>query len=497
MSASLSISGVNGRQIKVPTGLFINNEFVPAAGDATVEIENPYNGQKLGSISAAQVADVDRAVSAASKAFRTTWSTAAPELRRNLLNRLGDLIERETESLASLEAVDAGILYRDSSQKFVPQAAETCRYYAGWADKVDGTSLPISEGMAYTKHAPYGVCAAIIPWNSPLMITLWKVAPAVAAGNTIIVKTPEMSPLYGQKLAELVSEAGFPPGVINILCGLGTVAGQALADHLEIRKLSFTGSTAVGRHILASSAKTNLKKVTLELGGKGPSIVFADADWDNALAWTTAGITANNGQICAAGSRIYVQDTIYDRFVREFSRLSKDAIAGDPLLAETTKGPLINKTQKERVMEFIRKGTTENTAKLLHGGDDSKLPSGGHFVPNTAFYDVDRSATIINEEIFGPVASIARFSTEQEAVELANSTSYGLASAVFTEDVNKAVRVSEAMETGQVTVNMWGSVNANTPFGGVKESGFGRDLGKDALEDWTYVKCIKFKISKL
>ena len=328
------------------------------------------------------------------------------------------------------------------------------------------------------------------------MITIWKLAPAIASGNVLIIKTPENSPLYGQKLAELVAEAGFPPGVINILCGVGSVAGQALADHPGVRKISFTGSAAVGRQILATSAKTNLKKVALELGGKGLSIVFADADLENALVWTTAGITLNNGQICAAGSRIYVQSTIYDRFVREFSKRSQKAIAGDPLLAETAKGPLISRIQKEHVMGYIRKGREEK-ADLLHGGDDSGLPANGHFVPNTAFSNVDADASIINEEIFGPVACLAPFTTEQEATELASSTAYGLASAVFTENASRAVRIAEAIESGQVTVNMWGTVDANTPFGGVKESGFGRDLGSSALDEWTYVKCIKFKISKL
>ncbi|KAJ3542774.1 hypothetical protein NM208_g3918 [Fusarium decemcellulare] len=458
--SNITVSGVGGRQIRVPTGLFIDNAFVPAHENAVVGIENPFNGQKLGSISAAQKVDVDNAVSSATKAFNKSWRSSTPQQRRDLLNRLADLIEQDVKNLASLEAVDAGILYRDSSNLFVPQAAETCRYYAGWADKMDGHSLEIADGMAYTKREPYGVCAAIVPWNSPLMITLWKLAPAIAAGNVLIIKTPENSPLYGQRLAELVVEAGFPPGVINILCGLGSVAGQALADHREVRKISFTGSTAVGRQILATSAKTNLKK------------------------------------ICAAGSRIYVQDTIYDNFVREFSQRSRNAIAGDPLLADTTKGPLISKVQKERVMGYIQKGREEK-ADLLHGGDDSGMPSNGNFVPNTAFYNVDPTASIINEEIFGPVACIARFTTEKEAIELANGTSYGLASAVFTENVNRAVRVGEALESGQVTVNTWGTVNVNTPFGGVKESGFGRDLGRDALDEWTHVKCIKFKISKL
>ncbi|KAH8886567.1 aldehyde dehydrogenase [Thozetella sp. PMI_491] len=492
--SSVTITGVAGRQIEVPTGLFIDNEFVPAAGHATIDLENPSTGAFLAKVSAAQASDVDRAVSSAQKAYNTAWRNSLPEQRRGLLNNLADLIERDSQILASLESVDAGILFRDSSGMFVPQAADTCRYYAGWADKLNGDSLTIPQGMAYTRREPFGVCAAIVPWNSPLMTTTWKLAPAIAAGNVLIIKTPELSPLYAQKLGQLIVEAGFPPGVVNILCGIGSVAGKRLAEHPDVHKLSFTGSGLVGREILAASARTNLKKVTLELGGKGPSIVFSDADIENALNWTVAGITVNNGQICAAGSRIYIQEDIYDRFIAEFSKMSQAAVAGDPLLETTTKGPLISGVQKDRVMGYIRKGQEQNV-KLLHGGDAE--PSPGHFVPNTAFFDVDSDAAIIREEIFGPVASIARFKTEEEVVGLANDTPYGLAAAVFTNDINKALRVSNAVECGQVTVNMWGTVNANTTFGGFKESGIGRDLGKEALEAWTQLKCVKINIFKL
>jgi aldehyde dehydrogenase (NAD+) len=324
------------------------------------------------------------------------------------------------------------------------------------------------------------------------MITIWKLAPAIAAGNVLIIKTPELTPLYGQKLAQLVVEAGFPPGVINIICGLGNVAGQALAEHTLVRKLSFTGSGIVGRKILESSARSNLKRITIELGGKGPSIVFADAAWDNALENTVAGITVNNGQICAAGSRIYVQDDIYDRFVAEFSRRSKHAVYGDPLLQGTTKGPVVSLGQKTRVERYIKTALDENT-NILHGGA-SETATDGYFVANTAFCDVAPAATIMKEEIFGPVASIARFSTEEEVIALANDSPYGLSAAVFTQDITRAMRVSSAIECGQVTVNMWGTVNANTPFGGFKESGFGRDLGRESLSEWSQVKCIKINL---
>ena len=320
------------------------------------------------------------------------------------------------------------------------------------------------------------------------MITVWKLAPALAGGNTLIIKTPEASPLYGQKLAQLIAEAGFPPGVVSIVCGLGTVAGKAISEHPDIRKVSFTGSAGAGRQVLAASARTNLKRVTLELGGKGPAIVFDDADWENALLWTTLGITVNNGQVCIAGSRIYVQSTIYQRFAEAFSARSRDAVHGDPLLPETTKGPLINKMQREKVLSFVQKGQASG-AKLLHGGGGEE-----NFVANTAFLDVRQDADIMQQEIFGPVACIAPFETEEEVIEKANDSAYGLSAAVFTNDLNKAFRVTEAMETGQVTVNVWGALNANTPFGGMKESGFGRDMGKEALDEWTVVKCVKWQI---
>ncbi|KAH7039576.1 aldehyde dehydrogenase domain-containing protein [Microdochium trichocladiopsis] len=489
MASSVTLQGAEGRQITVQTGLFIDNEFVPATNNATLDVENPNTATIIAQVSAAQAEDVDRAVRSSQRAF-ATWKHSDPSTRRALLLKLADLVEAHGPDLASLEAIEGGLLYRDSLGLHVAQSVDNLRYFAGWADKLDGASLPIPSGVAYTRREPIGVCAAVVPWNS-LMILFWKLAPAIAAGNTIVIKTAELTPLWAQKSAELIKEAGFPRGVINIICGLGSEAGQALADHPAVRKIAFTGSTATGRRIMQSAARSNLKKVSLELGGKGPSIVFADADWENALFWTTLGITASNGQICAAGSRIYVQDTIYHKFVEEFSRRSRDAVHGDPLLAETTKGPVASEAQLDKILSYVERAK-QSKARLLHGGE--ALPGKGHFMANTAFADVDQNDAIMRDEIFGPFASIAPFSTEDEVIRKANDSDLGLNSAVFTNDVSRAFRLSEAIETGTVTVNCWAMLNANTPFGGVKESGFGRDSGQEALDNWTVTKTVKFNI---
>ncbi|KAK9423373.1 putative Aldehyde dehydrogenase domain-containing protein [Seiridium unicorne] len=487
--ASVTLVGAEQRSITVPTGLFIDNEFVPALNGATLDVENPSTGKHLATVSAAQAEDVDRAVNSATKAY-VSWKTSDPGLRRDLLNKLADLIERDGLEIASLEALESGVLFGVSKTLHVQQSIDNLRYFAGWADKIDGSSLSIPQGFAYTRREPIGVCAAIVPWNA-LMIAFWKIAPAIATGNVLILKTPELTPLWGLKIAQLIVEAGFPPGVLNIITGLGAVAGQALSSHYRIKKISFTGSPGVGRQILATSAKTNLKKVSLELGGKGPSIVFDDADLENALFWTTLGITVSDGQICVAGSRIYVQSSIYDKFIEEFSKRSRDAVHGDPFLPDTTKGALANKAQLDKMLSYVQKGR-DSGAKLLHGGE--RLPGDGYFIANTAFVDVDQKASIMQEEVFGPLASIARFDSLEEVVEKANDSTYGLGAAVFTENVHKAFRVSEALESGMVTVNTWGLVSANAPFGGVKESGFGRDSGKEALDDWTVTKTVKWNI---
>ncbi|KAJ5617162.1 hypothetical protein N7537_002276 [Penicillium hordei] len=492
MSSGLTVTGIQGRQITIPTGLFIHNEFVPSATGLTLAVENPSTGIQLGTISAAGPEDINKAVESAKSAFKT-WRTVPGPVKAQLLLKLADLLERDAKDMASLEAVDAGVLYTDSIGMNIPQAIGCLRYYAGWAGKIDGKTLDIDGGIAYTHREPLGVCGAIVPWNAPLMITIWKLAPALVTGNVLIIKSSELSPLYAQKLAELVKEAGIPPGVVNIVTGEGASAGQALSEHMDVRKIAFTGSDLSGRKILQAASRTNLKKVSLELGGKGPSIVFDDCDIENALLWTRIGITANNGQICAAGSRIYVQASIYDRFIEAYKKAAADAptVAGNPLDASTTKGPVVSRVQHEKILDFIRQGK-QSGAKLLFGG--KRIGDKGYFVENTAFADVGDDTTIMREEIFGPVASIAKFTTEEEVIFKANDSHHGLSAAIFTNDVNRAHRVIKELESGQVTVNAWAMLSPNVPFGGVKQSGFGRDMGEDALEGWTTVKAVKYNI---
>ncbi|KAJ5538470.1 hypothetical protein N7494_007949 [Penicillium frequentans] len=492
MSKSLTVLGSLGRPVTVPTGLFIHNEFVDSSTGLRLSVENPSTGQQLGTVSAAGPEDIDKAVESA-KVGLVTWTKVSAPMRGRLLLKLGALIERDSYDLATLEAVDAGILFTDSMVFNIPQAIACLRYYAGWSDKVDGKVLNMENGIAYTHREPLGVCGAIVPWNAPLMITIWKLAPALATGNTLVIKPSELSPLYAQRLAELVREAGFPAGVVNIVTGEGSKAGQRLSEHPDVQKIAFTGGDIAGRKILEASSRTNLKKVSLELGGKGPSIVFDDCDLDNALYWTRIGITTNNGQICAAGSRIYVHASIYDKFLQAFKKLALDnsTIAGNPLETSTTKGPLVSKAQYQRVLDFIEHGR-KSGATLLFGGE--AIGDKGYFVQDTAFADVDDNARIMREEIFGPVASISKFHTEEEVIFKANDSNHGLSAAVFTNDINRAHRVTRALKSGQVTVNAWAMLSPNVPYGGVKESGFGRDMGEEALEGWTAVKAIKYHI---
>ncbi|KAJ3551327.1 hypothetical protein NM688_g4767 [Phlebia brevispora] len=471
-------------KISVNTGLFINGQFVDPIDKETIEVHNPTTGKLLTKVAVASAKDVDVAVKAARHAYKTVWGQKVPAYERGrLLNKLADLIEKHFDELTALEALDAGKPHSGAKWD-IDATIHNFRYYAGWTDKNSGktmeASIPIDETkFAYTRHEPIGVCGLIVPWNFPLLITSWKFAPALACGNSIILKPSEVTPLSALKLAELAHEAGFPPGVVNVLPGLGSVTGQAMSEHSGIGKISFTGSTLVGRKIMETAAKTNLKRVTLELGGKSPTIIFNDADLEQAVKWAIGGIFMHNGQVCAAGSRIFVQEGIYEEFLKHFVGASQSLTHGDNFDPSVFQGPLVSKGHMERVLSYIEAGKKEG-ATLLTGG--ARLEKDGYYIQPTIFTDVKPDMKIVKEEIFGPVAVVVKFKDEDDAIEQANNTVYGLSSNLFTSDISRALRVAHAIEAGSTYINQTGVPDFQVSFGGIKESGFGKDMGEHALE---------------
>ncbi|KAH8806139.1 aldehyde dehydrogenase [Xylogone sp. PMI_703] len=474
-----------------PTGLFINNVFVKGSEGRTFETLNPATEKLIAHVHEGTDKDVDIAVAAARKALKSSeWSKISTAQRGRLLTTLSELFERDLDILAAVESLDSGKPI--SVAKFEVQSAADClRYYGGWADKVHGKVIDIdSDSLDYTHHEPIGVCGAIIPWNVPLIMWSWKVGPALATGNTVVLKPAELTTLSALYAAKLVKEAGFPPGVLNIVPGLGRVVGSAIASHMNIDKVAFTGSTTVGRLIAKMAADSNLKKVTLELGGKSPNIVFDDANLEDTISWVNHGIFLNQGQICAAGARILVQEGIYDRFIERFRERSQATKVGDPLETDSALGPVVSKIQFDRIMGFIESGKRDGATVITGGG---RHGDSGYFIQPTIFGDVHGDMTIIREEIFGPVCTIQKFKTEEEAIELANNTNYGLASGVHTTNLNTAIRVSKALEAGTVWVNQYNMFHQQTPFGGYKESGNGRELGEYALANYTEVKSVRIR----
>ncbi|OJJ62507.1 hypothetical protein ASPSYDRAFT_41174 [Aspergillus sydowii CBS 593.65] len=428
-----------------PTGLFINNEWVKGAEGKTFETINPTNEKPIISVCEATEKDVDTAVAAARAAFEGSWRQVTPSERGRLINKLADLMERDIDTLAAIEALDNGKAFT-MAKVDTANAIGCLRYYAGWADKIHGQTIDTNpETLTYTRHEPVGVCGQIIPWNFPLLMWSWKIGPAVAAGNTVVMKTAEQTPLSGLYAAKLIKEAGFPPGVINVISGFGRVAGAAISSHMDIDKIAFTGSTLVGRTILQAAAKSNLKKVTLELGGKSPNIVFDDADIDNAISWSNFGIFFNHGQCCCAGSRILVQEGLYDKFVARFKERASQNKLGNPFEQDTFQGPQVSQLQFDRIMEYINHGKQAG-ATVAVGGD--RYGKEGYFIQPTVFTDVTSDMKIAQEEIFGPVVTIQKFKDEAEAIKIGNSTDYGLAAAVHTKNVNTAIRVSNALKAG-------------------------------------------------
>jgi aldehyde dehydrogenase (NAD+) len=486
-----------GRKITVNTGLFINNEFVPSIDSKeTIECINPSTEEVIAKVTAGSAKDVDVAVAAARRAFQTTWGKNTTGVERGrLLHKLADLVEQNAQELAELEALNNGKPVKLAREGDIADSVGCLRYYAGWADKITGQTIEIDDRTkwAFTRHEPIGVCGQIIPWNYPIMMWAWKVAPALAVGCTIVMKPSELTPLTALKLSELVVEAGYPPGVVNTVPSLGSVGGAALSSHPDVDKIAFTGSTLTGRKIMEAAAKSNLKKVSLELGGKSPHLVFASADLDQAANWAALGIYYNTGQDCTAGSRVYVQDTVYDAFVKKLIEKAKALKIGDGFDSESGGGPLVSKGQYDRVWGYIESGK-EQGAQCVVGG--AKRSGKGYFVEPTIFTDIRPDMKIVQEEIFGPVLSVGKFTTEEEAIKLANSTTYGLGAGLHSKDAGQCIRVSNALEAGTVWINQYNILYNNVPFGGKKQSGIGRELGSYALEEYTSVKAVQWNFGE-
>ncbi|KAI1799234.1 aldehyde dehydrogenase [Daldinia bambusicola] len=474
-----------------PTGLFINNEWVEGVDKKTFEVINPSTEEFICSVSEATEKDVDIAVAAARKAFNGSWRQTTPQERGILLLKLADILEKNSELLAAVESLDNGKSI-SMARGDVNSVVGTIRYYGGWADKIEGKTIDINhESFHYTRQEPIGVCGQIIPWNFPLLMLAWKIGPALCTGNTVVLKTAEQTPLSGLVFAQFVKEAGFPPGVLNIISGFGKVAGAAIASHMDVDKVAFTGSTGVGRAIMKAAASSNLKKVTLELGGKSPNIVFDDADIEQAISWVNFGIYYNHGQCCCAGSRVYVQEGIYDKFIAAFKKRAEENSVGDPFDENTFQGPQVSKLQYDRIMGYIEEGK-KGGATLATGGE--RHGDKGYFIKPTIFTDVTHDMKIMQEEIFGPVVAVAKFKTEEEVVHLGNDSSYGLAAAVHTSNLNTALRVSNELRAGTIWVNSYNLIHHQLPFGGYKESGIGRELGEAALANYTQNKSVSIRL---
>jgi len=478
---------------KFSGGLFINNQFVPALDGKTFEVFNPSTGKVIGSVAEASAKDVDVAVDAAEKAYKTVWGTnVAGHVRGKLLMKLADAIEANADELAAIESIDNGKAWSIARSFDVTEAAGCMRYYGGWADKNHGKTIDADVNtLIYTQHEPIGVVGQIIPWNFPLLMFAWKIGPAIATGNTVVLKTAEQTPLSALKVCELIKDI-FPPGVINVISGFGAIAGAAISSHMKIEKIAFTGSTLVGRTIMKAAAASNLKKVTLELGGKSPNIVFEDADIDQAVRWSSFGLFFNHGQCCCAGSRIFVQESIYDKFMAAFIPHVKSLKVGDPFHPETFQGPQVSQLQYDRIMGYINKGKEEGGITVMGGNRHGQE---GFFIEPTVFTNVKATDTIMKEEIFGPVAVVGKFKDEADIIEKANDTFYGLAAAVFSRDISRAIGTANKLKAGTVWVNCYNKLYSQVPFGGFKESGIGRELGEYALANYTAVKTIQVNIS--
>src|ERR1700730_8549646 len=474
-----------------PKKLFIGDRWVEAASGKTFATLDPSTGEVLAQVAEGGAEDIDRAVAAARKAHDSgVWRDLPPSERAKALWRAGDLIEERADEFAQLESLDNGMPINDAQLFHIPITAATFRYYAGWVTKLEGgtqqTSFP-GQYLSYTLRQPIGVVGQIIPWNFPLMMASWKVAPALACGNTVVLKPSEETPLSALLLAEILQQAEIPPGVFNVVPGRGETAGARLAAHPQVDKIAFTGSTEGGKLVAQASAESNLKRVSLELGGKSPNIVFADADLSRAVSGAFLGIFFNQGQVCSAGSRLFVQEKVYDQTIDELTKTIEHVQLGPGIDPMTQMSPLVSKTQMDRVLGYINVGNKEG-ARLVAGGGRPDGRGGGFFVKPTVFAEVDGRMRIAREEICGPVLAAIPFADEEELIAKANDTMYGLVAGVWTSDVKRAHRVAHALQAGTVYVNCYNVVDPATPWGGLKESGWGRELGSYALDLYTEIK---------
>ncbi|GEN33929.1 aldehyde dehydrogenase family protein [Aneurinibacillus danicus] len=488
MEQTLRISPRVEEFLKGTKKLLINGEWVESASGQTFETLDPSNGKVLAVVSEAGPEDVDKAVKAARQAFENgPWKKMSASERGRLIYKLADLMEAHQEELAQLETLDNGKPIRETSNADVPLAIDHIRYYAGWATKIMGQTIPVAGNyFNYTRHEPVGVVGQIIPWNFPLLMATWKLGAALATGCTIVLKPAEQTPLSALYLGQLALEAGFPAGVINIIPGFGETAGAPLVDHPDVDKIAFTGSTPVGKMIMRQAAGT-VKKVSLELGGKSPNIILPDADMSKAIPGALMGIMFNQGQVCAAGSRLFIQKKSYDNVVADLAAHAQKIKQGAGLDPSTEMGPLVSEEQLERVGSYIEKGKAEG-AEVVAGGVYGQ--GDGYFVTPTIFADVNDEMTIAKEEIFGPVVAAMPFEDLDEVIRRANNSEFGLAAGLWTQDVKKAHYVANELKAGTVWVNCYNVFDAASPFGGYKQSGIGREMGSYALENYTEVKSV-------
>ncbi|MBO9518149.1 MAG: aldehyde dehydrogenase family protein [Porphyrobacter sp.] len=471
------------------TKLFIGGQFVDAASGKTFDVLNPHDNSVLAKMAEGDREDIDRAVAAARKAL-PKWAAMSATQRGELIYKLADAIERDRDTLALTETLDTGHPIRDTHNLDIFRTVQTFRYFAGIADKHEGRVIPVDTGfLNYVMRVPVGVVGLVVPWNFPLMFTSWKMGPALAAGNTLVLKPAELTPLSTMRVAQLAAEVGFPEGVINVVPGFGATAGQALAEHMDVDKIGFTGSTATGRKVVEASAG-NLKRVQLELGGKGANIVWDDANIDAAVNGSAFAIFHNQGQACIAGSRIILHEAIKDQFLDKFLTLTKSIRLGDPRDPETEMGPLTSRMHQEKVLSYVKIAHQEGS-EILTGG---KAPEGEQFAKGCYIEPTVVTAQpqdrVCHEEVFGPFAAVSTFSREEEVLEMANATPYGLGGGLWTNDLNRAHRMARGMQTGMVWINCYKRFHPGSPFGGMKDSGYGREMGFFAMDEFTEPKSV-------